>query len=150
MAQGAWITTTNPSRDESVGATNRMAAERAVLVIACAISAGIHGALVREHLAEGVGVGFLIATVLLIALAGALTVRVSRELLLASAAVMTGLIIAYLFAVTAGLPFLHPDVETVDGLALFTKAVEALGLLVALDLLGRPGLNFHPHERTTT
>jgi CHASE2 domain-containing sensor protein len=152
MAQGAWITTTNPSRDESVGVTNRMAAERAVLVIACAISAGIHGALVREHLAEGVGhgVGFLIATVLLIALAGALTIRVSRELLLASAAAMTGLIIAYLFAVTTGLPFLHPDVETVDGLALFTKAVEALGLLVALDLLGRPGLNFHPHERTTT
>ena len=148
MAQGAWLTTTD-SRHESTSAGTQMVVERAVLVVACAVSAGIHRALVRDHLAEGVGpgAGFLIATVLLIGLAGALSIRVSRELLVASAAVMAGLIVAYLFAVTTGLPFLHPEVEPVDGLALFTKAVEAIGLLAALDLLG---LGLHSHERTTT
>ena len=148
MAQGAWLTTTD-SRHESKRAGARMAVDRAVLVVACAVSAGIHGALVRDHFAEsvGFGAGFLIATVLLIGLAGALTIRVSRALLLASAAVMAGLIVAYLFAVTTGLPFLHPEAEAVDRLALFTKAVEAIGLLAALDLLG-PGP--HSHERTTT
>ena len=31
-------------------------------------------------------------------------------------------------------PVLHPEAEAVDGLALFTKAIEALGLVAALDL----------------
>ena len=152
MAQSVWLTTTGASRNESTGETTRMAVGRAVLVVACAVSAGIHGALVRDHLAEGVGpgAGFLIATILLIGLAAALTTRASRQLLLATVAVMTGLIVAYLFAVTTGLPLLHPEVETIDGLAVFTKFVEALGLLVALNLLGRTGRNLHPHERTTT
>ena len=131
-------------------ASTQIAGERAVLVVACAISAGIHGALVREHFAEGVGpgTGFLLSTVLLIGLAAVLTVRATERLLLATAAVLAGLIVAYLFAVTTGLPFLHPEVDPVDGLALFTKAIEAVGLLVALDLLSRPGLLLH--ERTTT
>jgi CHASE2 domain-containing sensor protein len=152
MAESAWLTTTDSSRNESSGETTRIAVERSVLVAACAVSAGIHGALVRDHLAEGVslGVGFLIATVLLIGLAGALTNRADRQLLLASAAVMAGLIVAYLFAITTGLPLLHPEVETADGLAVFTKSVEALGLVVALDLLGRTGLTLHSDERTTT
>ena len=63
---------------------------------------------------------------------------------------MAGLIAAYLFAITTGLPLLHPEVETADGLAVFTKSVEALGLVVALDLLGRTGLTLHSDERTTT
>jgi hypothetical protein len=37
--------------------------------------------------------------------------------------------------VTSGLPLLHPNAESVDGLALVTKAVEAIGLVVALDLI---------------
>ena len=125
---------------------SRLEVSRAVLVVACAVSAGIHGALVPDHLAEGAGpgAGFLLATILLIGLAGALTIRASRQLLLASTAVLAGLIVAYLFAV------LHPEVEAVDGLALFTKSVEAVGLLVAVDLLGRTGLDLHSHERTTT
>ena len=131
---------------------SRLEVSRAVLVVACAVSAGIHGALVPDHLAEGAGpgAGFLLATILLIGLAGALTIRASRQLLLASTAVLAGLIVAYLFAFTTGLPVLHPEVEAVDGLALFTKSVEAVGLLVAVDLLGRTGLDLHSHERTTT
>jgi hypothetical protein len=49
-----------------------------------------------------------------------------------------GLIVGYVVAITAGLPVLHPDVEAVDGLALFTKAVEAVGLITAASLVRRP------------
>jgi hypothetical protein len=41
-------------------------------------------------------------------------------------------------AITTGLPLLHPDPEPVDGLALATKAIEAVGLLTATRLLRRP------------
>ena len=141
MARSAWIS-----------AGGRTEVRRAVLIVACAVSAGIHGALVRDHLAEsvGLGIGFLISAVLLIVLATALTMRGGAQRTLASAALLAGLIVAYLFAVTTGLPFLHLEVEPVDGLALFTKSVEALGLLVALDLLGRASLGLHSYERTTT
>jgi len=148
MAHNAWLASTDPRRTESIE-TGRMAVEQAVLAAACAISAGIHGALVHDHLAKGAGpgVGFLVSTVLLIGLAAALTTHASQPLLVASATVLAGLMAAYLFAVTTGLPLLHPEVERVDGLALFTKAVEAVGLLVAVDLLRRPPLPLH--ERTT-
>ena len=151
MADSAWLAATDPSRDASVGEPTRAAVERAVLVVACAISAGIHGALVRDHLAEGLGpgIGFLISTVTLIGLAFALTFSASWHLALAGAAVMAGLILAYLLAVTTGLPFLHPEAESVDGLALATKAVESVGLLTALGLLGRTGLDPRIDERTT-
>jgi hypothetical protein len=42
-------------------------------------------------------------------------------------------------AVTTGVPVLHPEPEPVDGLALFTKAVEATGLAAALNLLRPKG-----------
>jgi hypothetical protein len=148
MAHTAWPVAIDRTRTGFVE-TTRMAVEQTVLAAACSISAGIHGALVHDHLAEGAGpgAGFLVSTVLLIGLAAALTGRASQPLLAGSATVLAGLIAAYFFAVTTGLPFLHPEVEPVDGLALVTKAVEALGLLVALDLLRRP--DFLLHERTT-
>jgi hypothetical protein len=111
-----------------------------VVVLACAVSAGIHGALVREHFEEGAGagLGFLVATVLLAALAVALTRDPSTPVLLATAAVFAGLIAAYALVVATGFPVLHPEREAVDGLALFTKAVEAVGLVLALALIPRP------------
>jgi hypothetical protein len=68
---------------------------RDVVILACAISAGIHGALAPAHFAENTrgGIGFVAATALLV-------------------------------------PVLHPEPEPVDALALATKAVEAVGLLV--------------------
>jgi len=126
--------------------------ERDVLIVTCAISAGIHGALVPEHLAEGAGPGggFLASTVVLTVLAVALSLGAGERAALGGAAVLTGLIVAYGLAVSTGVPLLHPEVEPVDGLGLFTKAVEALGLAAALTLLGRPARLLHPHERTTT
>lgn len=113
-----------------------------VVILACAISAGIHGALVRDHFREGTGagLGFVVATVLLALLAVVLTRRPAQLALISAAAVFAGLIGSYALAVTTGVPVLHPDVETVDGLALFTKAVEAVGLITAASLVGRPAL----------
>jgi hypothetical protein len=111
--------------------------ERDLLIVACAVSAGIHGALVKEHVAEGfgAGMGFLVATVLLAVYAVALTDAVETMVLASAALLLAGLLAAYAFAVTTGVPVLHPEVESVDGLALFTKAVELLGLAAGVHLL---------------
>jgi hypothetical protein len=113
---------------------------RDLLIVACAVSAGIHAALVPEHLEEGrpAGVAFAVSAVLLAAAAVGLTRRVSPALLGATAALLVGLILSYLVAVTTGVPVLHPAVEPVEGLALFTKAVELVGVVAAVALL-EPG-----------
>jgi hypothetical protein len=113
---------------------------RDIVILACAISAGIHGALVPEHFEEGTGagLGFAAATVLLAALVVALTLRPESALKLAgAAAVLASLLASYALATTTGLPVLHPDPEPLDGLAFATKAIEAFGLLAALHLLRR-------------
>ena len=111
-----------------------------VVILACAISAGIHGALVPGHFDESLGaVGFAAATLALAGLVVWLTRRPASPSALAAAAVtFTGLLASYALAVTTGLPLVHPDPEPVDGLALATKAIEALGLLAAPSLLWRP------------
>lgn len=112
-----------------------------IVVLASAISAGIHGALAPEHFEEGagVGLGFVMATVLLIGLAVWLTLRPHDRRGIADAAlVFAGLIASYALATTTGLPIVHPDPEPVDGLAVATKAIEVVGLLAATSLLWRP------------
>ena len=106
-----------------------------VVILACAVSAGIHGALAPGHFAEGTGAGagFVATAVVLATLALVLTRYPASALALAgTAAVLVGLLASYALAATTGLPVLHPDPEPVDGLALATKAVEAVGLLAAL------------------
>ena len=112
-----------------------------LVVAAAAASAGIHGALVPVHLraSAGAGGGFLAATVLLAVLVVALTRQVeSRALLLVTALVFAGLLVAYAVAVTTGVPVLQPGPEPVDGLALATKGLEAVGLVAALALAVPP------------
>jgi hypothetical protein len=113
-----------------------------IVILTCAISAGIHGALVPDHFREGAGagVGFVVATVLLAVLALALTRNPSQLALVGTTAVFIGLIVSYALVITTGVPVLHPDVEAVDGLALFTKAIEAAGLVTAASLVRRPSL----------
>jgi hypothetical protein len=112
------------------------------VILACAISAGIHGALVRDHFEDGMGagVGFIVATVLLAGLAVALTNCPTQPVLLATVAVFAGLIASYVLVMTTGFPVLHPERETVERLAVFTKAIEAVGLLLAASLVRRPAL----------
>ena len=125
---------------------------RDVVILACAVSAGIHGALASGHFAEGPGAGggFVAATALLALLAIALTRSPASALLLAGAAfVLAGLILSYALATTTGMPVLHPQPEPVDGLALATRAIEAVGLLAATSLLWHPAVT-HPQPKGTT
>ena len=111
-----------------------------VVILACAISAGIHGALVPSHFDEGTGpgLGFAAAAVALSAITAWLTSRPASPLALAAAAAtLAGLIASYALAITTGVQLLHPHPETVDGLALVTKAIEVVGLLAATSLLRR-------------
>ena len=68
-----------------------------LVILACAISAGIHGALVRDHLQEGrgAGLGFVGATILLAFLAVVLTRGPSQFALDATVTVFGGLIASY-------------------------------------------------------
>ena len=113
-----------------------------VVILSCAISAGIHGALVPDHFEEGTGagLGFVAATVLLAVLAVILTRKPTQPALFATAAVFLGLIASYGLVITTGFPVLHPESEAVEALALFTKASEAVGLVLAASLMRRSSL----------
>jgi CHASE2 domain-containing sensor protein len=111
-----------------------------LVILACAISAGIHGALVPSHFDEGTGpgLGFAAATVALTGTVVWLTRRPANMLALAAAAAtLSGLLASYGLAITTGVPVLHPHPEPVDGLAIATKAIEIVGLLAATSLLRR-------------
>jgi hypothetical protein len=128
--------------------------ERDLVIVACAVSAGIHGALVPEHLEESTaaGLAFAASTVLLAALAVWLTFGTGRLELGAAAAVFAGLLASYGLAITTGFPVLHPEPETVETLALATKAIELAGLAAAglLLLRGRFALSIPRPKGTTT
>jgi hypothetical protein len=131
-----------------------MSLRRDVVILACAVSAGIHGALAPEHFAEGTaaGVGFVASTVLLAVIAVVLTLRPAGALALAGAAlVFAGLLVSYALAVTTGLPVFHPAPEPVEGLALATKAFELVGLVAAVSLIRLPALSlpFQPKGTLT-
>jgi hypothetical protein len=118
----------------------RIDVRRDVVVLACAISAGIHGALIPLHFADGpgAGLGFVAATVALAALVVGMTLRPASALALsAAAAALAGLLASYVLATTTGLPVLHPEREPIDGIALVTKGIEAVGLLAASSLIRR-------------
>jgi hypothetical protein len=118
----------------------RAGAATDLVIVACAISAGIHAALVPEHLEEGraAGIAFAAAAVLLGGLAVLLTRSPSAPGHAAAGVVFLGLLVAYALALATGLPLVHPEREAVDGLALVTKAIEAVGLLAAVDALHGP------------
>jgi hypothetical protein len=124
-----------------------------IVVLACAVSAGIHAALAPAHFEEGTGagVGFVVATVLLALLAVVLTRNPSQLALGSAVAVFAGLIGSYVLVLTTGMPVLHPEVEAVEGLAVVTKAVEAVGLVTAAGLVRRPSLfiRFQPKGTLT-
>jgi hypothetical protein len=110
------------------------------LILSCAISAGVHGALIGEH-----GVSFAVATVAAAAAAVLLTLRPADVVVRGAAVVLLlGFLAAYAAAITTGLPLVHPEVEPVEGLAVFTKVVEALGATTATPSVARFPLVPHP------
>ncbi len=118
------------------------AVERDVAILACAISAGIHGALTPLHWGENarMGASFLASGLVLAGVAIVLTRRAHPGALVLAALTLTGLLGGYVLAVTTGLPVLQPEPEPVDGLALATKLVEVAGIAATLDLLRRSRL----------
>ena len=115
--------------------------ERDLVILACAVSAGIHGALAPAHYREGAGagLGFVLAAAALAGVVLWLTARpASRPALAAAATVLAGMLASYALAATTGLPLLHPGPEPVDALALVAKAIETTGLAAAAGLLLRP------------
>jgi hypothetical protein len=114
-------------------------ARRDGLIVCCAISAGVHAALVPEHMRESVvtGAGFVSATVMLVALTIGLTARPeSRAVKSFATLVLLGLLVSYAVASTIGIPVLHPDVDPIDTVGVLTKAVELTGLALASGLRG--------------
>ncbi|HET8651604.1 MAG TPA: hypothetical protein VFM13_03430 [Gaiellaceae bacterium] len=111
---------------------------RDILALSCAVSAGIHAGLVHDHLQErfAAGAGFAVSALALAVLAVAVARRPDEILVDAAAVLLAGLIAAWVLAVTTGIPGLVPEPEAVDALALVTKAVEVVGLAVALSLRG--------------
>ena len=94
----------------------------------------------------------MVATVLLAVLAVVLRERPTRLAFLAAAVVFACLLAAYAAVVATGLPLLHPEREGVEGLALVTKAVEAVGLVAAASLVPRrsPSIPFAQPKGTLT
>lgn len=109
-----------------------------VVVFVCASSAGIHAALAPQHFDEGTaaGLGFAVSAGALAVLAVVLARNpTSRPALAAAAALLAGLLVAYALAVTTGVPILHPGRESLERVALATKAIEIIGLAAAAALL---------------
>ena len=90
-----------------------------------------------EHLREApqVGVAFVVAVGLLLAVAIVLAIRPgSLGAARGAALLLAGLIGGYAASRTTGLPLLEPHVEPLDAVGAATKLVEAIGLVFALRL----------------
>ena len=108
------------------------------LVVAGAVSAGVHAGLAPEHLHEWLPLG---AAFVAAAAAAALGV-VALVLRPASpwpprvlGALLGSLVVAYALTRLAALPPLDPDREPLDLLGVCTSALEAAGLVAALRLV---------------
>ena len=93
-----------------------------------------------DHFDEGrgAGLGFVVATVILVVLAVLGTRTPTQGWLAATGAVFAGLLGSYALVVATGMPVLHPETDAVEALALFTKAVEAIGLVFVMSLRSSP------------
>ena len=118
-----------PKADAGQGTAVRM------VIAACAASAGAHAGLVPEHLREApqLGIAFIVASVVLLAVVVALALRPDdRRIALVAALLLTGLIGSWGASRVTGIPFFQPRPEPVDLVGLVTKLVEVLGLAFAL------------------
>jgi hypothetical protein len=109
-----------------------------LVVFACAASAGIHAALVPEHLREEprLGVAFALAVVVLLATAAVVALKpIDRGAARLAAGVLGGLVVCYVASRTTGIPLLDPEPEAADAVGVSAVAIELAGLVFALDRL---------------
>lgn len=114
-----------------------------LLALAVTFSAGIHAALVPEHLKEmpPLGYSFIVAAVIGATLAWLLVSRPNdRRLSILAALFCLGQIVTWLLFVTVPVPGFSGTPEPVEAIALVSKAAELLGLLVGLTVALSRGL----------
>jgi hypothetical protein len=117
-----------------------------LLVLAGAVSAGVHAGLAPEHLHEWppLGAAFVAAAVAAALAVAALVLRpASPWPPLALGALLGGLVVAYALTRLAALPPLDPGREALDLVGVCTCAVEVLGVVGAMRL-GRLSLALTP------
>ena len=108
-----------------------------LLALAVAFSAGIHAALVPEHLKEmpPLGYSFIAAAIVGGALAWALISRpTDRRLPLLAGLFCLGQIATWVLFVTVPVPGFSGTPEPIEAIALVSKAAELLGILLVLPL----------------
>jgi hypothetical protein len=111
-----------------------------IVVLACALSAGVHAGLVPEHLHESslLGMGFAVAALLGGLLVLALMGPRARVALPAAAVLFGGLIAIYGLSRAGGLPVHGAEHEALDPLGVATKGIELAGLVCAVRLIREP------------
>ena len=114
---------------------------RSIVVLVCALSAGVHLALVPEHLAEGgprLGGAFAASGLALgvVAVLARLPGR-DKQVITLAALVLTANVLAYMASRTTGLPLLIPKPEEVDLLGVVTTIAEVAGALACVLLITR-------------
>jgi hypothetical protein len=108
-----------------------------LLILAGAVSAGVHAGLAPEHLHEWLplGASFVAAAAAAVLAIAALVLRpASPWPPRALGALFGGLVVAYALTRLAALPPLDPERESLDALGVCTVAIEALGVAAAVRL----------------
>jgi hypothetical protein len=108
-----------------------------LLALAVAFSAGIHAALVPEHLEEmpPLGYGFAVAAAIGGLLAVALVSRPDdRRIALLAGVFCLGQIAVWTLFVSVPVPGFAETPEPIEAIALVTKAIESAGVALALSL----------------
>src|SRR3954451_6382259 len=134
------IVDTSPAPVPGVLPARRVAARRYLVALVAAGSAGVHAALVPEHLHEStvLGVAFAGSAVALALVAVAIrTPGHDTWAPAATAAVLLATAAAYLLSRTTGLPGLITDPEEVDLLGVVTSFAEVVAAAAALHLSRR-------------
>jgi hypothetical protein len=109
----------------------RTGAGATILVVAAAVSAGVHAGLAPEHLHEWPPLGAAFVGVAAAAGLGVVALVLRPASLWparALGALLGGLIVAYALTRLAALPPLDPEREPLDVLGVCTSVVEAVGL----------------------
>ena len=110
-----------------------------LLALAVTFSAGIHAALVPEHLKEmpPLGYSFIAAAVVGAGIAWTLVTHPNdRHVPAAAVLFLVGQILAWVLFVTIHVPGFSGTPESIEAIALVSKAAELFGIAVGLPLVG--------------